>query len=61
MQRKPLANGLFHIKEEEFYLENSGKIVHRYKAAGDIGWARECQYIQIQCIIDRIVENAKRL
>lgn len=44
-------NGLFFIKDEEFNIEK-GEIIHKYKVAGDIGWAKEIQYIKIQCIID---------
>jgi len=48
--------GKFLIKDEKFRVEED-HVIHTYKCAGDIGWARECQYIQIQCMIDRMVEN----
>jgi len=44
-------NGLFFIKEEEITIEGD-KIIHKYKVAGDIGWAKEIMYIKVQCIID---------
>lgn len=46
-----MINGLFYIKEEEFNIERD-KVIHKYKVAGDIGWAKEVQYMKIQSIID---------
>ncbi len=56
MQGNVLENGLFYIKDEEFKVEGD-QIIHRYKVAGDLTWAKEFQYIQIQCMIDRMVRN----
>jgi hypothetical protein len=44
-------NGLFYIRNETFSIER-GKIIHKFEACGDIGWAIEIQYIKIQCIVD---------
>jgi len=44
-------NGLFYIRNENFELTRD-KLTHTFEATGDIGWAKEIQYIRIQSIID---------
>ena len=44
-------NGLFFIKEEEIIIEGD-EVIHKYKVAGDMGWAKEIMYIKVQSIID---------
>ncbi len=56
MPGNALETGIFYIKDEEFKIEE-GSIIHTYRCAGDVGWAKEIQYIQIQCIIDRMIRN----
>ena len=44
-------SGLFYIRNETFELKRD-KLTHIVEACGDIGWAKEIQYIKIQWIID---------
>lgn len=49
-------NGIFLIKDETLTIEGE-KAIHTYKACGDIGWAKEIQYIRVQMIIDNMVNK----
>ena len=52
-----MKNKLFEIKDEKLTIEGS-KAILSFKAKGDIGWAKEIQYIKIQRIVDRILNDS---
>lgn len=44
------------IKSEELVFED-GKVILKTTCAGDIGYINELQYIKMQLIIDRMINN----
>ncbi len=53
-------NGLFLIKDERFEIKD-GKVIHTYKACGDVGYAKEYMYMLTQSIIDRLTDEEKTI
>ncbi len=49
-------NGLFYIRNDTITYERN-KIIHKFEACGDIGWAKEVQYMRLQSMIDGMVNN----